>query len=286
MNAPATPIEADRLAAGATGRDLEVRRVRFATRFRLLEVRRVLAIDPDFVRITLAGDELAGFESASFDDHIKVFFPAPGEDRPARPQAGPDGPVFAPGVPRPVARDFTPRRFDAAAGELDLEFALHPSGPASDWARQARPGQQLGIGGPRGSMVIPAGFDWHLLIGDETALPAIGRRLEELPATTQALVVIETAGAADRVPLASPAAHRIIRCRRDPAQERGTVLLGALEGLALPAGEGFAWAAGEHAVIRAVRGHLRGTRGLAAARIRAAAYWREGAQATHERFED
>jgi len=71
---------------------------------------------------------------------------------------------------RPVARDFTPRRFDNRSGELDIEFALHADGIATTWAAAARVGQYLGIGGPRGSMLIPAVFDWHWSSGWRAAL--------------------------------------------------------------------------------------------------------------------
>jgi NADPH-dependent ferric siderophore reductase len=161
--------------------DLEVARIRHALKFRLLQVTRVTALNPYLVRVTFTGDSLDDFVSASFDDHVKLFFPQPGEAMPALPQAGPDGPIFDASKPRPIARDFTPRRFDRVARELDIEFVLHEAGPATAWAAQAAPGQYLGIGGPRGSFVIPTQFDWHLMIGDETALPAIARRLEELP---------------------------------------------------------------------------------------------------------
>ena len=73
-------------------------------------------------------------------------------------------------------REYTPRRIDLVANELDIDFVLHGDGPASTWAAQAAPGQTLDIAGPRASMVVPDLFDSYLLIGDETAIPAIGRR--------------------------------------------------------------------------------------------------------------
>jgi NADPH-dependent ferric siderophore reductase len=76
---------------------------------------------------------------------------------------------------------------------LHIDFAIHDAGPATDWALRARIGDALEIGGPRGSAVIPMEFDWYLLIGDETGLPAIGRRLEELPAGSRALVIVRRA---------------------------------------------------------------------------------------------
>ena len=103
------------------------------------------------------------------------------------PEPGPDGKPPE-GVERSPGRDYTPRRYDAGRNELVIDFALHDAGPATDWAAQAEPGQQLAVGGPRGSFVVPDDFDWYLFIGDETALPAIGRRLEELRAGARAIV--------------------------------------------------------------------------------------------------
>ncbi len=180
-----------------------VGRVRHQLKFRLAQVKRVQPLTPHLVRVTLSGDDLHDFESASFDDHIKVFFPPPGADKPAMPSSGPNGPVFAGDQPRPIARDFTPRRYDREAGELDIEFALHEAGPAATWAAQAQVGQYLGIGGPRGSFTIPTGFDWHLLIGDETALPAIARRLEELPPGTRVATLIEVEDPSARIDFAT-----------------------------------------------------------------------------------
>ncbi|WP_343050120.1 siderophore-interacting protein [Burkholderia guangdongensis] len=262
-----------------------VTRVRHAIKFRLLQVTRVHAVTPHLLRVTLSSPDLADFESSSFDDHIKVFFPPPGAERPAMPEMGPNGPVFPEGEPKPVARDFTPRRFDRAARELDLEFVLNHPGPASQWAAQARVGQWLGVGGPRGSFVIPDDFDWHLLIGDDTALPAIARRLEELPAGSRAAVVLEVADRSARIAFGTRAhVHEIWRFR--DAADGGDALPDALRDLPLPPGDGYVWAAGEALAMRAVRHHLTTERGIDKSRIRASAYWRRGASAVHETLDD
>jgi NADPH-dependent ferric siderophore reductase len=288
-------------AAASSRPDLAVTRVRRAVKLRLGKVIRVHAITPTLVRITLAGDDLRDFDSASFDDHVKVFFPAEGEEKPLLPGLGPDGPTGGPAAggaaaagaaaggaaaggaasPRPLARDFTPRRFDNRLGELDIEFALHATGVATTWASRARVGHYLGIGGPRGSMIIPTGFDWHLLIGDDTALPAIARRLEELPPTAQAIVVAEVADAHAELDLQSRASLRVTWCHRDGGEARS--LLAAVSAMpALPEGEGYAWAAAESAAVRRIREHLVSDRGMARDRVRAAAYWKLGTEAVHE----
>ena len=269
-----------------TRSDLAVTRVRHPLKFRLLQVTRVQPLTPHLIRVTFTGDDLHDFESASFDDHIKVFFPAPGADRPVLPDAGPNGPVFPEDQPRPVARDFTPRRYDRAARELDIEFAMHEAGPAATWAAQAKVGQYLGIGGPRGSLVIPTAFDWHLLIGDETALPAIARRLHELPAGTRVAAVLEVADPSARIEFDTQAElHAVWRYRSD-SPYRGDALLQAVRETYLPEGEGYVWAAGESATMRAVRYHLCTERGVDKSRIRAASYWKQGAVAVHENLDD
>jgi NADPH-dependent ferric siderophore reductase len=268
-----------------TAPDLALVRVRHPIKFRLLQVCRVTPVGPALIRITLQGDDLVDFESSSFDDHVKVFFPHSPDDKLPLPSVGDDGKSIFP-EPRPISRDFTPRRFDRAARELDLEFALHEVGPATAWARQARVGQTLGIGGPRGSMIIPTGFDWHLLIGDETALPAIARRLEELPPDARIAVLIEAADPSARIEFDTTGDRYIAWCYRSESTQQEGALLAALRKFHIPPGTGFVWAAGEAAQIRAVRDHLCNERCIDKVRIRAASYWRRGDVSFHETIND
>jgi NADPH-dependent ferric siderophore reductase len=289
----------------------EVRRVRHETRRRRLTVREVQHLTPKMIQVTLEGDDLAGFVSMGFDDHVKVFFPAPGSDELVLPTMGPDGPIFAEGAPRPALRDYTPRRYDAAAGVLHLDFAIHDAGPATTWAVQAKPGLPLGVGGPRGSFIIPTEFDWHLLIGDETALPAIGRRLEELPRDTRALVVAEVDGPEEEQKLSSAAPFEVIWVHRNrvsagsggvsgnaadvgslavarsvPGAGDPTLLLERLRSVQFPTGDYFAWIAAETQVARALRQYLVTERSTNKHWVKAAGYWRRGAAATHDKIED
>lgn len=250
---------------------LAVERVRHTFQARHLQVVRRTLPSPGFVRLTLAGPALAGFVSAGFDDHLKLILPQPGQERPALPALQDGRPVFP--DPRPVLRDYTPARHDAAAGELDIEVALHDAGPASDWAASAGVGQWVGIAGPRGSLVIPTGFDWHWLMGDETALPAIARRLAELPASTAATVRVHVRNPADRRVLTSAAALDVAWVDSLPR---------AAQALALPPGAGYIWAAGEHSDMAAVRRTVLAKPGVDARRMRIAAYWKRGVADHHE----
>ena len=261
-----------------------ITRVRHEPRRRLLTVQQVERLTPTMARITLGGD-LAGFHSAAYDDHVKVFFPLPGRNAPTLPEPGADGKVPE-GVERSPGRDYTPRRYDAH--ELVIDFALHDAGPATTWATQASPCQQLSIGGPRGSFVVPDDFDWYLFIGDETTLPAIGRRLEELRVGTRAIVVAAVTGPEEQQAFDSRAAvetiwvHRPLSRAEDPAP-----LLDAVHRLALPkSGDGYAWAAGESHTAKLLRRHLLDERGLDKAFVKAAGYWKRGAVSIHETHND
>ncbi|MDP9901429.1 siderophore-interacting protein [Variovorax ginsengisoli] len=275
--------------ASHTEADRTPQRVRHTLRFRVLDVLRVQRVTPHLVRVTLGGDDLEGFHSPGFDDHAKLFFPDPQTGELTVPTAGPDGPVWPEGR-KPVMRDYTPRHFDAAARTLDIDFALHEAGPATRWAEQATPGQRLGVGGPRGSFIVPTNFDWHLLIGDDTALPAIARRLAELPADGRALVIVEVDGAADQVPLPSPAAQvEVVWVHRgsiaaDPAAE--SPLLQALRRKQLPTGAFHAWIGCESAAAKALRAHLVNECKANPKWVRASGYWRRGTAATHDSHDE
>ena len=176
-----------------------IERIRLETRTRILTVVSVTDITPHMRRIRVGGPELEGFQSPGHADHIKVFLSADGRPLP-RPERHPDGLVWPDDVPRPFMRDYTPRYLDPVALTLDLDFVLHSDGPASTWAANAKVGEPLMIGGPRGTIRVPEAFDWYFLAGDETALPAIGRRIEELPADKPVLAIIEV----PKRPISSP----------------------------------------------------------------------------------
>jgi NADPH-dependent ferric siderophore reductase len=261
-------------------------RVRHELRRRTLTVRRVQRVTPHLIRVTLGGEELQGFASPGFDDHVKLIFPDPATGRLVFPSFG-EGGALAADAPRPVMRDYTPRRHDEKAQTLEIDFALHQAGPATRWAEQAAPGQQIGVGGPRGSFIIPTGFDFHLLIGDDTALPAIARRLAELPPDARAVVLAEVDSPADELAVESAAAlslHWVHRHGAEPGTTDG--LLRALRTLALPLGDYHAWVACESSMAKALRTHLVAERGAHPKWTRASGYWRRGSAAAHDTHED
>ena len=246
-----------------------IHRVMHEIKRRRLQVLRVLDLTPRMRRITLGGPDLAGFISLGSDDHVKLLFPQNAEELAALEH-------FAPGAnkdqgPKPAMRDYTPRRYDLNTLELDIDFVLHGDGPASTWAEQAQPGQFLHIAGPRGSMVVPDIFDSYLLIGDETALPAIARRLQELPANRRALVIVEVENGKEQQVLESAAEINVIWVLREAGKDH---LLSTVRQIQLPGGSLYAWVATESKLSRQIRRVLLDEHGLDEQFVKAAGYWR------------
>jgi NADPH-dependent ferric siderophore reductase len=239
----------------------QVTRLRHETRRRVITLASVERLTPHMLRLVFASPELRDFASAAPDDHVKLFF---GQEM----------------------RDYTPRRFDIEAGTLAIDFALHEAGPATRWAMQAKIGDSLEIGGPRGSAIVPDDFDWYLLIGDETALPAIGRRVEELRpgvSVTSFVLVPEADDAQHFSTAASWSGHWIAR---GASTDDAALLLAAMKGFALPSGEGFVWIAAEAQAARALRRHVVETLGHPRGWVKAAGYWLRGVADAHEKIED
>lgn len=255
--------------------DRSIARIRYELRLRRLEVVTVAQITPHLVRIVFGG-ALGDFASQGFDDHVKLFIPAPGESFDEVPALGPNGPVFDESRPKPAMRDYTPHDYNPETGTVQFDFAIHDSGPATSWALRARPGDPIIVGGPRGSFVVGSGFDWHLLIGDDTALPAIRRRLAELPAGAHAVVFAEVDGPADEEPFKSAASAEIHWVHRTQ-----TRLLDAVAAAAFPSGSCYAWIACESTEAKALRSALL-ERGFDRRTLKASGYWRRGATAIHD----
>lgn len=247
-----------------------VTRIRREPQRRSITVAERIQLSPSMLRLRFEGSELAGFDSAGADDHIKLFIPG-GE----RGEGG-----------RPEMRDYTPRSFDGSS-TLVIDFALHEAGPATLWAMNAKVGDSIQIGGPRGSTVIADDYDWYWLIGDETALPAIGRRCEELRADVPVTVVAVVDGEADRIAIEGRARIETIWVYRDGGETADEALIqAALASHALPQGDGYVWIAAETQVARALRHHMIEERGHPKSWTKAAGYWTRGEADSHARIED
>jgi len=242
--------------------------------FREVQLKAAVDITPHMRRLTFTGGDIARF--ASDDDlHVRMYFPPEGIDTPEWPWPGADGRIMWPEADRkPATRYYTIRRIDLRAREIDIDFVMHDlAGPGSAFAQNAKPGAICGMAGPLGRTARPA--DWYLLAGDETALPAIARILEGLPATASGEVFIEVLDASEEFTLTAPPGISIRWLHRGTALPGTTTLLtDAVMSARWPDHrEVFAWAAGETQTARTLREYFRDTRGLAREQYLSVAYW-------------
>lgn len=257
---------------------------------RELSVVRAVDLTPGMRRVTLAGAQLGAFTSANglaqpafrsdgFDDEIRMVFPYPGETEPLLPIQI-EGSVRPPDGGRVLSRGYTVRRWDPAAGELDIDIVTHGTGIGTTWARRAVPGDQIHLFGPLLSHSMPRDADWLLVAGDETALPAIGRLLDELPETGRARVFVELTAQTHRQPLRELPGVEVTWLVREGAEAGSTMLLDAVRSCVWPEGRPFAWIAGEQAMVRDLRRHLVAERQLPKTEIDFTGYWKRSAVVT------
>lgn len=227
------------------------------------------------VRIVLGSEDLRGFPVGEFTDHyVKLQFPAPdaGYSIPFDPvavrESHPRGQWHR-------QRTYTVRAADREAGTITIDFATHSSGLAGDWARAAVPGSLAQLIGPGGAYAPDPEAAWHLLAGDEAAIPAIAAALERIPAGRPAFVVIEVEDESEQHELATAADLRLTWLHRNgaepPAEPR---VLNTVTRLDLPEGRGQAFVHGEAGMVREVRRHLVKDRGFDPAELSATGYWK------------
>ena len=217
-------------------------------------VLRTARVTPQMIRVTFGGDGLRDYPATGLsDDAAALWFPVPDAD--------------------PARRIYTIRRHDREAGEIDIDFVAHPGGVAAEWAIAARPGDTLELGEAEGDLAQQPADRWLVLVGDATALPAIGRIVEELEPGRTALVI----GIVD-----GPAEEQTWRTRGEvevrwvhaSVDRAGPALVAAVRGLDLPSGPGYLWVCGEAAGQRDVRKYLRHELKLPASAYHTLGYWR------------
>jgi NADPH-dependent ferric siderophore reductase len=238
---------------------------------------RTQPLSPTMVRIVLGGPELAGFTPNEYSDaYVKLVFLRPGVDYP-RPLDLSAVRAQLPSSDWPQQRTYTVRAWDPAAQELTIDFVVHgDEGLAGPWARAAQPGDEMLILGPGGGYAPDPLADWHLFIGDESALPAIAAALERLPAAAIGHVLVEVDDPAHEQPLIAPEGVQV-RWLHHGARPLGAALVEAASELAFPAGQVHAFVHGEAGVVKELRRLLKLERGIPMVNLSISGYWRLGA---------
>ncbi|WP_433260066.1 siderophore-interacting protein [Actinosynnema sp. CS-041913] len=263
----------ERIAEVRAGAGAE--KVPYPIRIREITVLRKEMVGSGLLRLTLGGPGAAGFEAHSPDEHVKLIFPEP--DGTLR-LPEPNGDMLRWPRPSPTSREYTVRRHDPAAGEIDIDVALHDGGLGAEWALVVEPGEAVHVAGPPGGLIVPHNYDRYLLAGDLTALPAIARWLEELPRTAAGWAFIEVADATQEIELSAPEDVEVHWLHRgDLPPGAGDALERAVRAVSVPAGERvYVWVAGEAGAIKPLRRWVRDELRLDKADHDITGYWKRG----------
>jgi NADPH-dependent ferric siderophore reductase len=251
------------------------------------DVRDVVALTPNMIRIVFGGEDLRRFVSSGDpDERLVVVLPRAGEREAPVPIRQDDGTLDYPAEDEPEMRSYTVRRVDAATGELVIDFVRHEGGVAATWAIQARVGDVVYLSPASGWYRPPADTTWQLLMADMTALPALGRILEELPAQQRAVVLAEVTEPSDSQRIETSADTTVSWLPGSGNGHAPSRLLQALQEIELPEGPGYLWFAGEAAESRAVRKYVRRELGWPTERFTIIGYWRVEKERWMTRYEE
>jgi NADPH-dependent ferric siderophore reductase len=240
-------------------------------------VREITWPAPNYARVVLGGDGLQGFEArAETDSYVNVAIPPKGAT-----YAAPFDLAELKELPReqrPFRRRYTVRRWDEAAGELTLDVVVHgDDGAGGGWVARAQLGDALVFTGPAGGYSPDPVADWHLLVGDESVVPAIAASLEAMPDGAPVIVRVVCDGPDHEIELSSPGALDLAWAHRTGGTtDDAGLLLRAVEDVAFPAGRAHAFVHGEAGEARAVRKHMLAGRGLDPSQLHCSPYWRRG----------
>ncbi len=239
------------------------------------EVVRTETLTPSLVRVVLGGAGLADYEHVPFTDaYVNVALPpagasyvAPFDPAEIRERLAPEE--------WPLRRRYTVAAWDAAARELTVDFVVHgDAGAAGPWARDAAPGDRLVLTGPSGDYSPDPTADWHLMVGDESALPAIAASAAVVPAGVPLVVRLVCDGPDHELPLHTDAALDVQWLHRSGDDGDADLLVRAVRDLPFLRGRVHAFVHGEAGEIRDVRRHVLGERQVPRAHVSVSAYWR------------
>lgn len=242
----------------------------------VLEVLGTERIAPSLVRVRLGGPGPATFAPNEYTDaYVKLVF--------VKPELGLEPPYDLAALREtlapddvPVTRTYTVR--EVAPDSISLDFVVHgDDGLAGPWAARVQPGERIALHGPGGRYAPDSSADWHLFVGDESALPAIARSVESLPADATGIAVVEVRDVSEQIAINAPAGVEVRWLHRGaPRAETVGLLAETVAALEFPAGRVHAFVHGERESMKAMRDELFGRRGLERAQVSLSGYWAQG----------
>ncbi|MFG2992467.1 siderophore-interacting protein [Streptomyces sp. NPDC048257] len=233
-------------------------------------------LSPHMVRLVLGGEGLREFGAGEYtDQYVKLLFAPTGVSYPAPWDLEQIRADF-PRAQWPRQRAYTVRSWDPAHLELTLDFVVHgDEGLAGPWAARVKPGELVRFLGPGGAYAPDPVADWHLLVGDESALPAIAAAMERMPAGARVHAIIEVDGPDDELKVATPDGVLPVWLHRGD-RPVGEALVEAVTSLEFPSKDVHAFVHGEAGFVKDLRRHLRMERGIPRERLSISGYWRLG----------
>ncbi|MCB5180426.1 siderophore-interacting protein [Streptomyces antimicrobicus] len=233
-------------------------------------------LTPHMVRVVLGGDGLRGFAAGEFTDHyVKLLFAPEGVSYP-EPWDLEQIRTHFPRAQWPRQRAYTVRLWDRAHLELTIDFVVHgDEGLAGPWAARVRPGEPVRFLGPGGAYAPDPEAGWHLLAGDESALPAIAATMEAMPPGAEVFAFVEVDGPDDEQKIATPDGITPVWVHRG-ARPVGEALVDAVTSLDFPSPDVQAFVHGEAGFVKQLRHYLRVERRVPRERLSISGYWRLG----------
>jgi len=233
----------------------------------IVQIQRIRQVSPHMRRMTIDATALTGIRKDLPAQWFKIFVPLAGGDISG-------------------GRAYTVRHYDPLTQTVDVDFFLHgDTGAISAWAARVQEGDRVEISDvhPRSGVAIDPSTEEYLLIGDETALPAIGAILEALPVHARAKVYVQVRDTHEEQPLASPAMLSVHWLHREPAHDMAAnTLQGLASTLQIPGPTVALWVAGESGEVAAIRSRLKRERSVDAVPMHAVGYWKRGEADHHD----
>lgn len=244
----------------------------------LLVVDEVIRLTPHLVRVILGGDGFRGIEfKDATDQYIKMLFADPelGLQRPYDMEALREE---LPMDRMPVTRTYTIRHIDRAAEQIWVDMVTHgEEGLAGSWAQSVQPGEYISFFGPGGAYAPRAEAEFHLLAGDESALPAIATALESMSPQARGLAVMEVHDESEELVLNAPEGVELVWLHRGAEFAPETAqLCSYLRGIELPDSDIQVFIHGEREEMKKIRRLLVEERGLERRGMSLSAYWAYG----------
>ncbi|MAX26554.1 MAG: NADPH-dependent ferric siderophore reductase [Phycisphaeraceae bacterium] len=244
---------------------------------RPITVRRTIRITEHLQRVIFTGDGLKGFPEGWESAHIKLLFKKEHQTQLTLPTLDPKGPIWPEDQAlKPDVRVYSVRSYDAQNNELAVDFALHEQGVASTWARHAKPGDIVGLGGPGGYCPKPPASDYYLFAGDLSALSGMGGLLATLPTDAAGHAVILVPGPEDVFELDRPDNVRVSWLYGSETPGSEAKVVSEIQNLELPMRNLWAWLAGEQSLVVQVREHLKDRLGVTSQQMYATPFWKRG----------